>query len=92
MLHRRLANATWATFSNLLTTPYSIVDTIEKAYVFSQITNKPALSLTLTKSAKIEFPIRFRLMLHRSLANATQVSLCESNPSVEAGEHEKRSE
>jgi hypothetical protein len=48
-------------------------------YVFNQEMNKHALLITITELEEGHFSIRFLLMLHHRLVNATQVSLCTMN-------------
>ena len=63
----------------LLTTPCSIVATIEKTYVHRKGINKHALSLNKTKSRKVWLSIHLMLMFCCRFAIVTQVVLCKCN-------------
>ena len=65
-------------FQIILIGALSIVNTIERTYVYSIGINKHVISMTITKEGKIQFLIHFLLMLHCRFAKVTYNLLCES--------------
>ena len=62
-----------------LTTLHSIMNTIERTCVFNQGINKCALSITITKSREVQFPIQFLLKLYHRFTSATRVLIYKSS-------------
>ena len=68
---RHLFRRDWTTSLGYIKTPYPIKNIIGRTYIFSSGINKHALPIMLTKFEKVQFSIRFLLMLHRTFASAT---------------------
>lgn len=49
----------WITSSVLITTPHSIINTLERTYVFSKEIDKHALSIAIIESKEVQFPSIF---------------------------------